>query len=307
MPKKSKSKIIKKASLIIVIVGLLLLHFFIPRLITEIRNPVVGLIKRNKPEKVKLADDSTSNIIRKNLSITSFDSIKISARITYSSLDTSKSTVILLHGIRSSKNHFLDLSTFLSKNGFNSIAVDLRAHGESEGQFCTFGVKEKKDIKSLIDYLTEKEKLNNIGIWGQSLGGAVALQALGYDKRLKFGIIESTFTDYKTIVNDYFDLHAGFSYTPLSNYLSNRASSIAGFDSDDAKPMKYCEKISQPILMVHGNKDERIDISYGRTNFSKLKSSSKEFMEIKGANHLNVWKVGGDTYFKKIIDFLNTQ
>ena len=129
----------------------------------------------------------------------------------------------------------MELSTFLSKNGYNSVALDLRAHGESEGQFCTFGVKEIKDVKALMDYLIKNEDIEDIGIWGQSLGGAVALQALGYDNRIKFGIVESTFTDYKTIVNDYFHLNAGFSFAPFSNYLANRAASIAGFDPSDAK------------------------------------------------------------------------
>lgn len=305
MSKKRKLKILKRSVLILSIAGLLVLHFFAPRLITEIRNPIVGLIKRNKPVKVELASDTATNILRKDILITSFDKTKLSALLTYSAIDTTKSTIILLHGIRSNKDHFLDLSSLLAKKGFNSVALDLRAHGESGGQFCTFGVNEKKDIKSIIDYLTEKENIENIGIWGQSLGGAVAIQAMGFDKRIKFGIIESTFTDFKTIVNDYFDLHAGFSFKPFSDYLSIRAASIADFDAEDAKPIKYCEDINQPILIVHGNKDDRIDISYGKANFSKIKSRDKEFLEIDKANHLNVWKVGGDDYFGKALDFLN--
>ena len=56
--------------------------------------------------------------------------------------------------------NFIDLSTFLSENGFNSVALDLRAHGESEGQLCSFGVNEKKDIQKLIDYLPQHKGLN---------------------------------------------------------------------------------------------------------------------------------------------------
>lgn len=307
MSKKRKLKILKRSVVILSVVGLLVLHFFVPRLITEIRNPILGLIKRNKPAKVDLSRDTVTNILEKDILITSFDKTRLSARLTYSATDTTKSTIILLHGIRSNKDHFLDLSSLLAKEGFNSVALDLRAHGESGGQFCTFGVNEKKDIKKIIDYLIEKENLERIGIWGQSLGGAVALQSMGFDNRIKFGIIESTFSDFKTIVNDYFDLHAGFSLKPFSDYLSNRAASIADFNPEDAKPIKYCEKIYQPILIVHGNNDERIDISYGRANFSKIKSLDKEFLDIDNANHLNVWKVGGKAYFDKVLKFLNSQ
>ena len=307
MQNKRRVKIIKQTLLILIVLGLLLTHFFIPRLITEIRNPVVGLIKRNKNIKTEIATANNTTIKRKELSIVSFDGIKLSARLTYSNLDKAKGTIILLHGIRSNKAHFLDLSLFLAENGFNSVALDSRAHGKSEGQFCSFGVNEKKDIKKVIDHLSEKENINHIGIWGQSLGGAIALQAMGFDNRIKFGIVESTFSDFESIVNDYFHLHAGFSFTPFSNYLVNRAGSIGEFDADDAKPIKYCETINQPILITHGNADDRINIEYGRANFKKLASINKEFIEVDSANHLNVWKVGGEKYFDKILLFLEKQ
>ena len=307
MPNKRRTKIIKPLLLVLIILGFLLTHFFIPRLISEIRNPIVGLIKRNKNISHQLMTDQNLEIKSKTLSINSFDDVKLSARLTYSNLDSVKSTVILLHGIRSNKGYFIDLSNFLSKNGYNSVALDLIAHGESGGQFCTFGVNEKKDIQILVDYLYENENLNHIGIWGQSLGGAIGLQAMGIDDRLEFGIIESAFSDFKTIVNDYFDLHAGFSFAPFSNYLVNRTGSIAEFNPNEAKPIEYCENIKQPILIVHGNDDKRINIKYGKDNFSKIQSTDKEFIEIDSANHTNVWKVGGKTYFDKVLLFLDKQ
>ncbi|WP_299101367.1 alpha/beta fold hydrolase [uncultured Winogradskyella sp.] len=300
-------KILKRLFLLFSVLSLFLIHFFIPRLITEIRNPIVGLIKRNKNIDFDVASKSKKNIQRKELSISSFDGIKLSARLTLSSIDSTYGTIILLHGIRSNKDTFFDLSTYLAEKGYNSVALDSRAHGKSEGQFCTFGVNEKKDIKKVIDYLSTEENLDHIGIWGQSLGGAIGLQAMGFDQRIKFGIIESTFSDFRTIVNDYFKLHAGFNFTPFSNYLVNRAGSIAEFDPNDANPLKYCENITQPILVVHGNKDDRIKIEYGKNNFSNIKSDDKEFIEIDSANHVNVWKVGGDTYFNKVLQFLNEQ
>ena len=185
--------------------------------------------------------------------------------------------------------------------------MDSRAHGESEGDFCSFGVNEKKDVQSLISYLIDSENLNHIGVWGQSLGGAIGLQAMGFDNRIKFGIIESAFSDIKMTVDDYFQLYAGFSFKPFSNYLVERAGIIAEFDQNNAKPIKYCETINQPILLVHGNMDERINIKYARENFSKIPSTQKELLEIDTAKHADVWKIGGDDYFKKALSFLNAQ
>ena len=67
--------------------------------------------------------------------------------------------------------------------------LNLRGHGESRGTYCTFGYKEKYDIVSVIDEIMLDKRLSkNIGIWGQSLGGAIALQTMAIDKRIKYGV-----------------------------------------------------------------------------------------------------------------------
>lgn len=304
MKKTEKRKIFKRIFLVLTISGLLFLHFYVPRFITEIKNPLIQLVKgKYLITAVPIFENNGLN--GKYINFNSFDDTKLSSYLTYSSLDTVKGTIILLHGIRSNKESFIELSNKLSKLGFNSVALDSRAHGQSNGTHCTFGVKEKKDISELVSILSKKEGITeNIGVWGQSLGGAIGLQSLGNDKRIKFGIIESTFSDFKTITNDYFNYHTGFNIKPLTNYLVYRAGKIAEFDPKDAKPIKYCEKIKQPILIIHGNQDKRINIKYGKDNFSKIPSLKKEFIEIENANHLNVWKTGGNEFFERIIRFI---
>ena len=106
------------------------------------------------------------------------------------------------------------------------------------------------------------------------------------------------------IRDSYVNYYLGFNISPLTNYLVERSGKIASFDPTDAKPVKYCKKITQPIRIVHGEEDRRINISYGKTNFEELSSRDKEFIEIKGANHVSVWEVGGKKYFEKIFDFI---
>ena len=303
--KKTKRRtIFKRIFLVLFVLGILLLHFYIPRFITEIKNPLIESIKKHP---MAITDSTFQNnpLLGKYINSRSFDNQKLSSYLTFSKLDSVKGTIILLHGIRSRKEHFMELSNTLSKIGYNAIAVDLRAHGQSGGTHCTFGVKEKKDISALLIILAKQEHITeNIGVWGQSLGGAIALQAMGSDKRIKFGIIESTFSDFRTVTNDYFNFHLGFNIEPLTNYLIYRAGKIAKFDPEDAKPIAYCENIEQPILIIHGNKDERINIQYARDNFAQIPSTKKEFIEIDTANHLNVWQIGGDEYFKNVIKFI---
>lgn len=297
------SKILKRLLVLLIMFGVLFLYFYAPRIIVEIKNPLVEIIKGKHEILNRFNSDDERR--GKYLNFRSTDGIELSSYLTFSTEERAKGTIILLHGIRSNKEHFIKQSERLSKLGYNTVALDSRAHGASEGKYCTFGVKEKKDISILIDKLIKDERIDqNIGIWGQSLGGAIGLQAMGTDERIKFGIIESTFSDFETIANDYFFYHMKIRIRPLANFLLDRAGKIGDFNIKAAKPEKYCEKIKQPILIVHGNRDKRINIKYAKNNFAKILSKQKEFIEIENANHLNIWEVGGDEYFSKVINFI---
>lgn len=282
-----------KISITILIITILISHFYLPRIITEIKNPLVY----REFDDIKLPNEFELN------NFVSFDDLKLEYFIKYCKTKLPKGTIILLHGIRSNKEHFIELSTYLASKGYNAVALDLRAHGYSEGKHCTFGVKEKKDIVSLIDDLKSKG-LDKIGIWGQSLGGAIALQSTEYDQRIQFAIVESTFTDLESIVADYTEFHLGIKNQFLNEYLVYRAGKIAGFNPEIASPYKACKNISVPTLIVHGNDDKRIDIQYGKANFKVLKSNNKQFIEVDKATHLNVWEIGGEDYFNNVLEFI---
>lgn len=278
------------------------IHVYGPTMIVEIKNPIMNGGRYQLPT-IKFPSDPK---LGEHLFFKSFDDTQLSAYISYSQKEKAKGTIILLHGIRAYKEQFIELSEVLASHGYNSVAVDLRAHGQSEGRFCTFGVKEKQDISALMDTLLASEKLTtNIGVWGQSLGGAVALQSMGFDKRIKFGIIESTFSDFKSITHDYVKYHTGFNIQPLTDYFIKRAQKIADFDMEIARPIDFCSFIDQPIIVAHGTIDRRISIDYGRANFDEIKSEDKSFFEIEKANHLTVWQEGGPEYFDQIFAFLD--
>ena len=279
--------------------GIAFIHFYLPRVITETKNPIIELFRSKK--------EYTNSTQLETFTFKSFDNNNLVAQITRSQQDSTFGTIILVHGIRSNKSYYNDLTKKLSINGFNCVGIDLRAHGESEGSHCTFGVKEKRDVSALLDHLPKENiDISKVGIWGQSLGGAVALQSLGTDHRIRFGIVESTFTDFRSIVHDYFEYHMGFRNETISNYLVDRSAKIAGFDPEDANPKKYCQQITQPVLIVHGDKDQRISITYGRENFTAILSENKEFLPIANANHLNVHQTGGEEYFITVLSFIGS-
>jgi len=148
-----------KVMIFILIIIIFISNFYIPRLITEIRNPLVQPFRKKYiNEKDAFYKNKVSG---KYIHFRSFDDTQLSGYLTYSTSDINRGTVILLHGIRSRKEIFQLLSEKLAHAGFNTVALDSRAHGASEGIHCTFGVKEKRDISSLLDFLNENENITS--------------------------------------------------------------------------------------------------------------------------------------------------
>ncbi len=242
-----------------------------------------------------------------DVSIVTKDSIKIKGYWIKSDSISAKSVILFVHGIGGCKEHFLNLSKNLVKIGIESILIDSRAHGKSGGQFCTYGYKEKNDISSVIDFVKTKNESLPIGIWGNSMGGAIAIQALENDHRIEFGVIESTFTNLESIVYDYQKSYTyGLGLKPFCNIALNEAGKLADFNPDLVSPINSVKQIEQPVLIVHGKKDKNIKFEYGKLLFENLKSKNKKFLAIKNGGHYDLSKKGGEEYKKAIENFLNT-
>jgi len=243
-----------------------------------------------------------------DISITVEDSVQIKGYWIKNNFTPAKSLIIFIHGIGGCKEHFLGLAKHLSELGVESILLDSRAHGKSGGNFCTYGFKEKYDITKVIDYLKQKEDSIPIGIWGNSMGGAIAIQALEADKRINFGIIESTFTSLEQIVYDYQKSYAyGIGLRPLCNLVLSEAGKLAQFTPELVSPISSVKNIEQPIIIAHGEADEKIKFEYGKMLFENLKSTQKRFLPVKGGTHTNLSKKGGKEYSNVIKNFILEQ
>ena len=219
-----------------------------------------------------------------------------------------KGTVILLHGIRRHKEQFIPVAKLLSERGYNSLIPDLRSHGESEGNYVTYGYFEKQDVSDMIDSIIIKNKLNGtIGVWGQSMGAAIAMQTMAIDNRIDYGIFESIFSDLPQTIKNYFKRDIGFYYDWVGEFMIWRAGKIAEFNIREVSPLKIAVNISKPVLMIHGEIDRKIKIGSAIRVFNRLKSPEKEFVIISGAGHLDIWEKGGQKYFNKVFAFIEKQ
>ena len=147
-----------------------------------------------------------------------------------------------------------------------------------------------------------------IGIWGNSLGGAFAIQALEIDKRIEFGVVQSTFAELHVIVHDYKKrMLNGVGAKWMSNYALRRAGKIADFKPAEVMPIESVKHIEQAVFMAHGDADEHISVEYGKALFRNLNSEDKELEIVEGAHHNNVFQIGGQVYKEKVFRFIERQ
>jgi uncharacterized protein len=246
------------------------------------------------------------NLKYENFNITVEDTIKVRGWFIYSDSVAAKGTIFLLHGIASCKATMLNTAKLLTSLGFNCVVYDSRANGESGGINCTFGYYEKKDLSSYIDSTQYRfPDSGPYGALGNSLGAAVLIQTMAEDKRIVCGIAESPFANLREIIRDYFSRM----YYLRINWIPDRAleysEKIANFKVDSVDPSKSAKNITQPIMIVHGLKDEHISYKYGKEVFDNIKSKEKVWYPIEAGEHNNLSQVGGGKLNEAIAAFFN--
>lgn len=233
------------------------------------------------------------------------DSLKLQALLVSSNLDTTYAVVVQLHGISNCKETNFPRAKILADSGYASLLLDLRAHGESQGTYCTFGFKEKYDLKAVADSLSKRMPGCPLAIWGASLGGAIALESMAVEPRFTFGIVESTFDEYPKVVAEYGTAYMlGFRPQWVLNRVLRKSGEIADFDPYAVNPVVSAAQIDRPVLFLHGDRDARIPLAFNKRNYDALNNDRKQWVTVPGGGHSNLWAVDGEHLSKVVNAFL---
>ena len=191
----------------------------------------------------------------------------------------SNPTIILLHGLTSSKNSpdILLPMGMLDRSDFNILAIDMRDHGEStcEDGFYTAGQNETDDVVASIEWLKDKGiDSSNIGIYGNSVGALVALMTPA--KTNDFGSIAviDPPVDFETLVREEmtFQGFPTFLWEPTYHYalVFKRINMLKDIPAE-----ALTKGNKQPLLIFTGMKSDRV-----------LPHNSDDLVEIANQNDI---------------------
>ncbi len=244
-----------------------------------------------------------------NFTFTTRDSVQLDSWLVRPQDTTQepKGTVIVFHGIASCKEMMLGAVKHYSSLGYNVLAYDSRANGKSGGDYCTLGYYEKYDVSDCITFAEQKFGITGpYAVHGSSMGGAIAMQALAVEPRLQCGVIMSTFATLHETMYDYMEQIFGIRWQWIGEPVMKKSERIARFSIDDVAPEQYARNVHCPVLLVHGDSDEKIYLKYGERLYNALGSQDKQLKVIKGAKHLDVDTVGADSLQTTIAEWMNT-
>lgn len=190
---------------------------------------------------------------------------------------TPRGAVVYLQGIADNRASAYWAIRRLVPRGFEVIAYDGRAQGESEGQYCTYGFYEKLDLSSVLNTVQTRP----VVLIGTSLGAAVALQTAAVDNRIAAVVAAETFSSLRSIARHRAPRLLTDSMIRQAFHLAEQK---ARFNVDEVSPLAAAGRIRIPVLLLHGEQDRDTPPQHSRQVFAAL-GGPKKLIIVPGAKH----------------------
>jgi len=216
-------------------------------------------------------------------------------------------TLLMCHGWGDNKGKLLEVTHFLnSAGGFNLLYFDHRSHGESAGEFTTIGCLEVVDFQAAMSYLRQHrpKMLRRLGVFGLSMGAAVAAMAVPEHPEVKAVVLESPFTDYRRVVRRWAWNNLRVPYFPLMMIVLWLLRRRAGReDVDSYNPVRFVARVApRPVLVIGGAEDRLMPPEDVRALYAQAREP-KELWIVPRARHGKCREVAGAEYDRRVIEF----
>jgi len=199
------------------------------------------------------------------------------------------------------------LAEKICHQGFATFVFNFRGTGDSGGNLDILGWT--RDLKTVIDYLCALSEVDrsSLSLLGFSAGAAVSIYVAAQDRRVSSIAACASPAEF-TFFTEVDDLQSVVGYFRDLGTIRDKdfpRSAQEWFDGFSlVSPIKHVAEITpRPILLVHGNKDDMVDVSHARKLYDRAKEP-KRLVIIEGAGHR---LRQNDEAMAIIIDWLKSQ
>ncbi len=214
--------------------------------------------------------------------------------------------VVVVHGFTSSAFRMASEIKEFYEMGYNVLAPDLLASGDSEGSFISMGGYDSEDLACWCKYIVSHYPDANIALYGVSMGASTVINSLDENlpANVKLFIADSGYLslldEFQYELKEIYHLPA-FPVIPAANVVTKIR---AGFWFEDVDATEALRNTELPALIMQGSKDDFVPV-YNAQKIYDLISSPKRLEIFDGVKHVKARYIEKERYFEIIREFLN--
>jgi dipeptidyl aminopeptidase/acylaminoacyl peptidase len=214
-------------------------------------------------------------------------------------------TIVYIHGRSANRMELAPLAQAMFNEGYNAVLWD------SKSRQISYGPKEIEEVRRILDFVRNDSHvvLNEIYIVGFSLGAAIAIGAASADTDhyIRGIVADSPYADLENIASRYVTafgaIPAAIAWpTKVVTFATARA--LHGIDFKARNPVDWAERVSCPVLLIHGKADKRVPPQNSEIVFDRLQRE-KELWLVDKAGHTQAFKTNPAEYIDRVVRFLN--
>lgn len=252
--------------------------------------------------------ESREKGLDKSLLSVPFTEMKLKSRFGYElraryfpSETPSDKTVLDFHGHNSSGVSQLKYLKIFRSLGYNVFIPDHRFSGASGGRSITFGDFETEDAILWVEELKRRYPDTKFGIYGESMGGAIAIRVA---ERIKPTFLIS-YAAYNTILqlfNDHSKNKAKY-FMPMIDFVAHLKT---GARLKKINGEKSIRGVDCPILLMHSKADTLIPVTHEKKLYEAAVSAEKDVREyiFEASKHTRSFSIYPDEFTRCIENFI---
>ena len=214
---------------------------------------------------------------------------------------------IQMHGYRGhALRDFCGGNKLAREAGLNTLVVDQRAHGKSEGHTISFGINERWDCLQWAEYAAQRWPGVPISLAGISMGAATVLMAsdLPLPEEVKGIIADCGYSSPLAIIK-----HVCWSlpkpFRIFYPFTSLSAELFGHFDPDAGSALGAVSSTTLPILLIHGEADGFVPCEMSR-EIAAACASKVRLETFPGADHGVSYLSDPERYGRIVKEFLES-
>jgi len=191
--------------------------------------------------------------------------------------------------------------------GHNTLVIQQRAHGKSEGRTISFGIKERYDCLEWIKYANDRFGTDTkIILSGVSMGAATVLMASGMNlpNNVKAVVADCPYSSPKEIINNvakkmHYPTKFVFPFIWLGGLLYGH------FNVLECDAISAIKKSKLPTLIIHGEDDRFVPCEMSHKIYDASNKEKVTLITFPNAAHGMSLIVDGERYTQELAAFIS--